>query len=166
LQELVVGSNLSIVHFDWLIQCLKHCKIMDIEKHLQWDHIENAPQIFEGLSFLFVPPTDQFCETKWSICRCQVERRGGKANEDMPSSEATHIVALEWLDIADTGCCKYCLYRDKAEYVDFEWFAECVNIGQLLDSSEYSIMLGEEETRELVREKKAYWDAQNLRETK
>jgi hypothetical protein len=80
--------------------------------------------------------------------------------------QLTHIVALEWLDIADTGRSKYHLYRDKAEYVDFEWFAECVNTRQLLDSSEYSIMLGEEETRELMREKEAYWDAQNLREIK
>lgn len=161
LHDLVAGSKLTIVHYDWLIQCLTHCKTMDIEPYLQWDPIQNAPQIFEGLSLFFVPPTDRVCEIKWSICRCQVERRGGKANSDMCSSEATHIVALEWLDIADSGRCKYLLYKHSGQYVDFQWFVECVTRGELLDSSEYDIMLGKEETSKLITEKHAYWDAQN-----
>jgi hypothetical protein len=81
----------------------------------------------------------------------------------MLSSEATQIVALEWLDIADSGRCKYLLYEHSGQYVDFEWFAECVNRGELLDSSEYDIMLGKEETTALIREKDAYWDAERLK---
>jgi hypothetical protein len=64
----------------------------------------------------------------------------------------THIVALEWLDIADSGWCKYHLYRDSAQYVNFQWFSECISTWEFLDSSEYDIMLGEEETRELFNE--------------
>jgi hypothetical protein len=51
-------NKLCVVHYDWIIQCLKHCRIMEIDPYLQWDPIQHALQIFEGLSIFFVPPTD------------------------------------------------------------------------------------------------------------